>query len=55
MVAYGLIVKDAYTNCRKDVTYQETHRMKYGSMAWAIIDLVFAVVNLAIWLTRDAE
>lgn len=32
-----------------------TYQMQNGSMAWAIIDLVFAVVNLAIWFTRDKE
>ena len=31
------------------------YQIKNGSMAWAIIDLVFAVVNLAIWATRDKE
>ena len=31
------------------------YQIKNGSVTWAIIDLVFAVVNLAIWLTRDAE
>ena len=30
-------------------------QIKNGSVAWAIIDLVFAVVNLAIWFTRDKE
>ena len=29
------------------------YQIKKGSVAWAIIDFVFAVVNLAIWFTRD--
>lgn len=30
-------------------------QIKNGSVAWAIIDSVFAVVNLAIWFARDKE
>lgn len=29
------------------------YQMQNGSMAWAIVDFIFAVVNLAIWFTRD--
>jgi len=29
------------------------YQIKNGSMALAIIDFIFAVVNLAIWFTRD--
>ena len=32
-----------------------TYQIKNGSVAWAIIDLVFAVVNLTIWFARDKE
>jgi hypothetical protein len=32
-----------------------TYQMKNGSMAWTIIDFIFAVVNLAIWFARDKE
>lgn len=31
------------------------YQIKNGSMAWAIIDFIFAIVNLAIWFTRDKE
>ena len=32
-----------------------TYQIINKSVAWAIIDFVFAVVNLAIWFTRDEE
>lgn len=30
-----------------------TYQIINGSAAWAIIDFIFAVANLAIWFARD--